>query len=76
MQSGARVRLYNNVCPNLPLPFDSVLDTNDRLYVSCTLNSSIEHFDAMGGARVLLRIGLDGREKPLDHASHLFHRAR
>jgi len=33
----------------------------------------IEHFDVMGGARVLLRIGLDGREAPLDGKGHLFH---
>jgi WD40 repeat protein len=47
--SGARVRLFNNVCPNLPLPFDSVLGADGRLYISCTLNSSIERFDATTG---------------------------
>jgi DNA-binding beta-propeller fold protein YncE len=48
--SGARVRTFNNVCPNLPLPFDSTLGGDGRLYVSCTLNSSVEHFDASTGA--------------------------
>ncbi|MEE8106563.1 MAG: PA14 domain-containing protein [Planctomycetota bacterium] len=33
----------------------------------------IEHFDVMGGARLLLRIGLDGREAPLDAKRHFFH---
>ncbi|MHC4959269.1 MAG: PA14 domain-containing protein [Planctomycetota bacterium] len=33
----------------------------------------IEHFDAMGGARVLLRIGVEGRKLPLDPHTHFFH---
>jgi len=34
----------------------------------------IEHFDGMGGARLMLRIGVEGVEHPLDPAGHLFHR--
>lgn len=45
----ARVRTFVQACPNLPLPFDIVLGPNSNLYVSCTLNSSIEHFDADDG---------------------------
>jgi len=33
----------------------------------------IEHFDGMGGARLMLRIGVEGVEHPLDPAGHLFH---
>ncbi|MHC4955209.1 MAG: PA14 domain-containing protein [Planctomycetota bacterium] len=33
----------------------------------------IEHFDGMGGARMMLRIGLEGREQPLEPKEHLFH---
>ena len=36
----------------------------------------VEHFDARGGARLLLRIAVDGDEKPLPLKDHLFHRAR
>jgi DNA-binding beta-propeller fold protein YncE len=48
--SGARVRIFVQACPNLPLPFDSVLGADSRLYVSCTLNHSVEYFDASNGA--------------------------
>jgi DNA-binding beta-propeller fold protein YncE len=48
--NGARVRIFNQACPNLPLPFDSVLGGDGRLYVTCTLNSSVERFDADTGA--------------------------
>ena len=47
--SGARIRTFNQACPNLPLPFDSVLGSDLNLYVSCTLNSSIEYFDGVLG---------------------------
>ncbi|MHC4450105.1 MAG: transglutaminase family protein [Planctomycetota bacterium] len=33
----------------------------------------LEHFDVMGGARMMLRIGVEGREQPLDLKKHLFH---
>jgi regulator of sirC expression with transglutaminase-like and TPR domain len=35
----------------------------------------IEHYDARGGARIILRIGLEGRKDPLPLNKHLFHRA-
>jgi len=50
METGARVHLYNNVCPNAPLPFDSVIGPDGRLYISCTLNSSIQRYDPSTGA--------------------------
>jgi DNA-binding beta-propeller fold protein YncE len=43
--SGALLRVFNAACPNLPLPFDAAIGPDGRLYVSCTLNQSIEHFD-------------------------------
>ncbi len=36
----------------------------------------IEHYDAQGGARIILRIGLEGRKDPLPLNEHLFHRAK
>ncbi len=33
----------------------------------------IEHFDGMGGARMMLRVGVDSRKQPLRLADHLFH---
>jgi regulator of sirC expression with transglutaminase-like and TPR domain len=33
----------------------------------------VEHFDARGGARLLLRIGVEGERDPLPLAEHLFH---
>jgi regulator of sirC expression with transglutaminase-like and TPR domain len=36
----------------------------------------VEHFDVMGGARVLLRIGVEGRKLPLDPHTHLFHNVK
>ena len=33
----------------------------------------IEHFDLMGGARLLLRVGVEGRAQTLDLSRHLFH---
>jgi tetratricopeptide (TPR) repeat protein len=33
----------------------------------------LEHFDVMGGARMMLRIGVEGREQPLDLKKHRFH---
>jgi regulator of sirC expression with transglutaminase-like and TPR domain len=33
----------------------------------------LEHFEASGGARLLCRIGVEGQEKPLRLAEHLFH---
>ena len=33
----------------------------------------LEHFEARGGARLLLRIGVDGEERPLKQADCLFH---
>jgi DNA-binding beta-propeller fold protein YncE len=47
--TGGRIRTFNQACPNLPLPFDLVLDPGGDLYVSCTLNSSIERFDGALG---------------------------
>jgi len=48
--SGARLRIFNSVCPNLPFPFDSAIGGDGRLYVSCILNNSIERFDLATGA--------------------------
>jgi len=48
--SGARLRTFNSVCPNLPFPFDIATGADDRLYVSCLLNSSIERFDLITGS--------------------------
>jgi DNA-binding beta-propeller fold protein YncE len=48
--SGARLRIFNAVCPNLPSPFDVATGADDRLYVSCILNNSIERFDLTSGA--------------------------
>ena len=33
----------------------------------------VEHFDGMGGARLMLRVGVTGREQPLALPDHLFH---
>jgi len=33
----------------------------------------IDHFDRTGGARLMLRVGVEGREKPLDLKTLLFH---
>ena len=33
----------------------------------------IEHYDVFGGARILLRIGVEGRKLPLELKDHLFH---
>ena len=33
----------------------------------------VEHFDGMGGARMMLLVGVDDREQPLKLADHLFH---
>ncbi|MCZ6573982.1 MAG: PA14 domain-containing protein, partial [Planctomycetota bacterium] len=35
---------------------------------------SIEHYDARGGARIILRIGVEGEAQPLPLAEHLFHK--
>jgi DNA-binding beta-propeller fold protein YncE len=43
--TGALLRIFSAACPNLPLPFDSAIGPGGQLYVSCTLNHSIEHFD-------------------------------
>ncbi|MCH8083308.1 MAG: hypothetical protein IH885_03635, partial [Myxococcales bacterium] len=43
--TGALLRIFNTACPNLPFPFDVVIGPDGQLYVSCTLNHSIEHFD-------------------------------
>jgi sugar lactone lactonase YvrE len=48
--SGARVRTFNAVCPNLPFPSGTATGADDRLYVSCLLNNSIERFDLSTGA--------------------------
>jgi sugar lactone lactonase YvrE len=48
--SGGRVRTFNAACPNLPFPFDIAIGADDRLYVSCILNNSIERFDLTTGA--------------------------
>jgi len=50
--SGARVHLYNNVCPNAPLPFDSAIGPDGLLYISCTLNASIQRYDPSNGANL------------------------
>ena len=34
----------------------------------------IEHFDSGGGARILLRVGIDGEKDPLDLERRFFHR--
>ena len=34
----------------------------------------VEHFDGMGGARLMVRVGVEGVEHPLDPATHLFHK--
>jgi sugar lactone lactonase YvrE len=47
--TGAKVQNFNQVCPNLPLPFDVVIGPGGDLYVSCTLNSSVERFDGTLG---------------------------
>jgi hypothetical protein len=36
----------------------------------------IEHYDIFGGARLLVRVGVDGRAQPLDLKEHLFHTTR
>jgi sugar lactone lactonase YvrE len=48
--SGSRVRTFNAACPNLPFPTDIAIGSDDRLYVSCILNNSIERFDRTTGA--------------------------
>lgn len=35
----------------------------------------IEYYDRSGGARLLLRVGVEGVERPLELREHLFHRA-
>jgi DNA-binding beta-propeller fold protein YncE len=64
--SGARVRTYTQACPNLPFPFDLALGPDARLYVSCTLNHSIEHFDATSGAALgsFVIAGFGGLQSP------------
>ena len=47
--SGARLRTFTSVCPNLPFPFDTAIGGDGRLYISCLLNHSIERFDLMTG---------------------------
>jgi DNA-binding beta-propeller fold protein YncE len=48
--TGARIRTFNSVCPNLPFPFDIAIGGDGRLYVSCLLNNSIERVDLTTGA--------------------------
>ena len=48
--SGTRVRTFNSVCPNAPFPYDVAVGADDRLYVSCILNHSIQRFDLTTGA--------------------------
>jgi DNA-binding beta-propeller fold protein YncE len=64
--TGARVRSFVQACPNLPLPFDVVLGDDGKLYVSCTLNSSIEHFDASTGVALgsFVISGMGGLQSP------------
>jgi DNA-binding beta-propeller fold protein YncE len=50
--SGAPLRTFNSACPNLPLPFDVAIGPDGQLYVSCTLNHSIEHFDSTTAAHL------------------------
>jgi DNA-binding beta-propeller fold protein YncE len=50
--TGALLRIFNAACPNLPLPFDAAIRPDGQLYVSCTLNHSIEHFDTTTAAHL------------------------
>ncbi len=55
--------------------WDNWYGTTDLRLVAGWHRLRIEFFDASGGARLLLRLGVEGEEKPLRLADHLFHQA-
>jgi len=48
--SGVRVRTFASVCPGSLFPYDTVIGSDDRLYVSCILDGSIQRFDLTSAA--------------------------
>jgi DNA-binding beta-propeller fold protein YncE len=64
--TGELLRIFNAACPNLPLPFDATIGPGGQLYVSCTLNHSIEHFDTTTAAHLgsFVLAGSGGLDSP------------